>query len=148
MHSYHLQAKGFEVSACIVMEVDLVAHSQAVDDLPDSDPSSFSPKFNWPNGDLGVAGETKRKSNHSPHCLTDRFLHVAARWMMVAVQIFETDCISTYIMWIYMMHCMLCPTFPCTEWTQWTEFTIRRALKWPEPTRGAQQVEALRHLLA
>ena len=73
MHSYHLQAKGFEVSACIVMEVGLVAHPQAVDDLPDSDPSSFSPNFNWPNGDLGVAGETKRKSNHSPHCLTDSF---------------------------------------------------------------------------
>lgn len=45
MHSYHLQAEGFEVSACIVMEVDLVAHFQAVDDLPDSDPSSFSPNF-------------------------------------------------------------------------------------------------------
>lgn len=144
MHSYHLQAKGFEVSACIVMEVDLVAHSQAVDDLPDSDPSSFSPNFNWPNGDLGVAGETKRKSNHSPHCLTDSFymLQLDGWWLQFkSLKQIVYQRISCEFIW-----CIVCfvPLFRALSELS----TIRRALKWPEPTWGAQQVEALRHLLA
>lgn len=131
MHSYHLQAKGFEVSACIVMEVDLVTHSQAVDDLPDSDPSSFSPNFNWPNGDLGVAGETKRKSNHSRHCLTDSFymLQLDGWWLQFKSLnqiVYHVNFYALYALSHFSVH-----------WVNWVHTSTCIEMAWTNPRGSA-----------